>query len=108
MSDKWRFYEDKAGEYRWRRTAPNGKIVGASSEGYKNQDDCLANARRHGYENCSDLGSNDKWTFYKDKANENRWRRTSKNGKIVGASTEGYKSKGDCQENAQRNGYMGY
>ena len=32
-----------------KRTAPNGKIVGASAEGYKNKADCIANAKRNGY-----------------------------------------------------------
>lgn len=48
-TDKWEFYKDNASEWRWRRTAVNGQIVGASSEGYKNRLDCVANARRHGY-----------------------------------------------------------
>ena len=48
-NDKWEFYVDTAGEHRWRRTASNGRIVGASTEGYKNKADCIANARRHGY-----------------------------------------------------------
>ena len=47
--DKWEFYTDAKGEWRWRRFAPNGKQVGASSEGYKNKADCVANAKRHGY-----------------------------------------------------------
>jgi hypothetical protein len=33
-------------EWRWRRVAPNGEIVGASTEGYKRKVDCLANAKR--------------------------------------------------------------
>ena len=49
MNDTWEFYKDKQGEWRWRRTAPNGKSVGASSEGYKNKGDCVNNAIRHGY-----------------------------------------------------------
>ncbi len=48
--DKWEFYKDARGEWRWRRIAPNGRIVGASSEGYKNKHDCIENARRHGYQ----------------------------------------------------------
>lgn len=31
------------GEWRWRATSGNGKIVGASSEGFKNKTDCEAN-----------------------------------------------------------------
>jgi len=46
--DNWNVYEDKANEWRWRRTAPNGEIVGASTEGYKDYDDCVDNAVRNG------------------------------------------------------------
>ena len=49
MPDKWEFYTDSKGEWRWRRIAANGKIVGASAEGYVNKADCVANARRNGY-----------------------------------------------------------
>lgn len=48
-NDKWEFYKDASGKWRWRRTAPNGNIVGASSEGYVNKSDCIDNARRNGY-----------------------------------------------------------
>ncbi|AVB23405.1 MULTISPECIES: YegP family protein [Pseudomonas syringae group] len=47
--DKWDFYTDPRGEHRWRRTASNGRIVGASTQGYSNRADCVANARRNGY-----------------------------------------------------------
>ncbi len=50
MNDKWEFYKDKADEWRWRRTASNGQIVGASTEGYVSKSDCEANARRNGWE----------------------------------------------------------
>lgn len=49
MQDKWEFYVDSASEHRWRRTASNGRIVGASSQGYVNKQDCIDNARRNGY-----------------------------------------------------------
>lgn len=45
--DKWEIYQGKDG-WRWRRTAPNGRIVGASTEGYANKADCIANAKRNG------------------------------------------------------------
>lgn len=48
-SDSWEFYKDNQGQWRWRRTSSNGCIVGASTEGYHNRSDCVANARRHGY-----------------------------------------------------------
>jgi uncharacterized protein YegP (UPF0339 family) len=47
--DTWKIYQDTTGQWRWNRTAPNGKIVAASSEGYRNKADCVANARRNGY-----------------------------------------------------------
>lgn len=46
--DKWKIYKDIDDEWRWNRTAPNGKIVGDSSESYKNRTDCVANAKRMG------------------------------------------------------------
>lgn len=45
--DKWEIYEG-AGGWRWRRTASNGRIVGASTEAYVNKSDCIDNARRNG------------------------------------------------------------
>ncbi len=46
--DLWEIYEDNAREWRWRRTATNRNIVGASTEGYVNKSDCIANAHRNG------------------------------------------------------------
>ncbi len=93
-------YKDKRGEFRWRRTASNGEIVGASSESYKSKKDCEANANRDtsGY----------KWEFYKDVKGESRWRCFSKaDGKQVGKSTEGFASPSGCKNNAKMNGYTG-
>ncbi len=44
--DRWEIYQSSG--WRWRRTARNGNIVGASTEGYANKSDCIANARRNG------------------------------------------------------------
>ena len=45
--DKIEIYIDQSGEWRWTRTCTiNGKIVGASSEGYKNKQDSIDNANR--------------------------------------------------------------
>ena len=49
MNDKWEFYKDAENQWRWRRTAPNGNIVGASTAGYMNKADCEGNARRNGW-----------------------------------------------------------
>lgn len=47
--DKWTIYQDNRGEWRWTCEAPNGRIVGASTEGYSSRASCLANAKRFGY-----------------------------------------------------------
>jgi uncharacterized protein YegP (UPF0339 family) len=45
--DTWEIYQ-QGNQWRWRRSASNGKVVGASTESYVNKSDCLANAKRHG------------------------------------------------------------
>lgn len=97
-TDKFETYQDKRGEWRWRRRAPNGKIVGAASEGYASKADCEANMSR---------GPNpkDKWDFYEDKRGEWRWRRRAMNGNIIGAACEGYKARADAEANAARQGW---
>lgn len=50
-SDKVKYYKDKAGKWRWRRTAANGEIVGSSTQGYLNKKDCIENFER----NCSKI-----------------------------------------------------
>ena len=45
--DTWEIYHNYDG-WRWRRTASNGKVVGASTEAYVNKSDCIANAKRNG------------------------------------------------------------
>ena len=100
--DTWKFYRDrsKRRDWRWRRIAANGEVVGASTEGYRNKSGCLANAIRNGY-------SCDSWKFYMDKRGEWRWQRRARNYKVVGASTEGYVKHKDCVLNARRHGYSG-
>lgn len=101
MADyKLDIYKDKRGEFRWRRTAINGEIVGASSESYKAKKDCEANANRD--------TSVDKWEFYKDKRGQSRWRAFSTaNKKQVGRSTEAFASPAACKNNARINGWKG-
>jgi uncharacterized protein YegP (UPF0339 family) len=45
--DTWDIYQGPDG-WRWRRTASNGVIVGAATQGYSNRSDCIANAQRSG------------------------------------------------------------
>jgi uncharacterized protein YegP (UPF0339 family) len=49
MIDSWEFYKDTEDRWRWRRTAQNGNIVGAASQGYSNKSDCEGNATRNGW-----------------------------------------------------------
>ena len=44
--DRLEVYRDAQGGWRWRRTAANGRIVGASSQGYKTKAACIQNAVR--------------------------------------------------------------
>lgn len=101
MADyKLDIYKDKRGEYRWRRTAINGEIVGAASESYASRKDCEANANR-------DTAA-DKWEFYKDKRGGHRWRCFSTiNKKQVGKATEAFSSRKNAENNARINGYKG-
>jgi uncharacterized protein YegP (UPF0339 family) len=93
-------YKDKLGEFRWRRTATNGEIIGASSESYKSRKDCEANASRN--------TAKDKWEFFKDKGGKHRWRALSNdNGRQVGKATEGFSSRKNAESNAKLNGWKG-
>ncbi|MCF7846546.1 MAG: DUF1508 domain-containing protein [Candidatus Gracilibacteria bacterium] len=47
--DKWEFYKDRKGEHRWRVISVNGRVVGASTEGYANKQAAEKNAMRFGY-----------------------------------------------------------
>ena len=40
MADEYQIYKDKAGEWRWRFVASNGKNMANGGEGYKNKSDC--------------------------------------------------------------------
>jgi uncharacterized protein YegP (UPF0339 family) len=44
--DVWEIYSSNG--WRWRRTASNGRIVGAATQGYSNRQDCIENAMRNG------------------------------------------------------------
>jgi len=39
----FRFYKDKAGEYRWEIKADNGEIVSAASEGFSSKQNAINN-----------------------------------------------------------------
>ena len=41
MAGTYILYQDAVGEWRWRLTAANGRILAVSSEGYKRRHDCV-------------------------------------------------------------------
>ncbi|MGB2867646.1 MAG: OmpA family protein [Bacteroidota bacterium] len=49
MKDKWEFYKDIGDQWRWRRTAPDGSIVGTSTGSYVNKSECEENARHNSW-----------------------------------------------------------
>jgi len=46
MTDKTIVYQDKAGEWRWKRVAANGRIIADSGEGYSRLSDAERAASR--------------------------------------------------------------
>jgi len=96
--DSIEVYQDKRGEWRWRMIDGEGKVVGASCEGYSAKADCEKNAKRG-------KNARDTWQFYEDKKGNWRWRRVATNGKIVGAAPSGFKSRSEAEANAARQGY---
>lgn len=46
--DKWVFYKDEEGKWRWTRTATNSEITGSSSQGYTRKQNAMKNAVRNG------------------------------------------------------------
>jgi uncharacterized protein YegP (UPF0339 family) len=50
MDDRFVFYKSEDGRWRWRRTAPNGRIVGASTQSYKFKVSAKRNAKRNGWQ----------------------------------------------------------
>ncbi|MBN9400379.1 MAG: DUF1508 domain-containing protein ['Candidatus Kapabacteria' thiocyanatum] len=46
---QWYLFKDTAGKFRWNCKADNGNIVYASSQGYVNRTDCVANATAIGF-----------------------------------------------------------
>ena len=45
--DKVELYKDKNDKWRWKRIAPNGEVVGASTQRYANKSYCKENASRN-------------------------------------------------------------
>jgi uncharacterized protein YegP (UPF0339 family) len=48
MEDKWYFYKDRCREWRWKRVARDGRVVGVALKGYEHRIDCVGDAIRNG------------------------------------------------------------
>lgn len=90
-------YKDKAGEFRFRINAGNGKTLATSGEGYKEKSDAkkAIDALRNDSKSLT-------FEVYEDKKEEHRFRIKAKNGQILAASSAGYKKKADAEKAAER------
>lgn len=52
-------------------------------------------------------GAKDSFEVYEDRRGHWRWRQRDADGNLVGASTEGYRSKADCEANMKRGAKSG-
>jgi len=103
------FYQDKSeeSEWRWRVTAANGEIIGASTEGYREESyarnnlksfpsSCLPADVKVASENPENATG--PLSFYRDSSDEWRWRVTVAKG-TTHASSEGYSRKQGAIDN---------
>lgn len=104
------FYQEDSEkkDWRWRVKANNGVIIGSSSEGFKHRTYAENNLRSLPYFcHAMDIKfaseapetANRPLSFYRDEANEWRWRITANNGRITHASSEGFSSKQAAVDN---------
>lgn len=94
--DNIEVYEDNAGKWRWRLTAPNNEIIADSGEGYASKSGCEdAVDRLQEYAPEADRLEYDPTAFevYEDNAEKWRWRLRHRNGNILADSGEGYTAK---------------
>jgi uncharacterized protein YegP (UPF0339 family) len=47
--DKWEFFEDAGGSWRWRCTSADGHTVFDSTRSHSSREHAVADARAHGY-----------------------------------------------------------
>ena len=50
MNTVWRFYRDKHGQWHWQELTVTHSVVRESSKGYTSYDNCVAAAKKMGYE----------------------------------------------------------
>lgn len=47
--DVWSFQKAEPERWQWRRTSPDGEVLLEGDASFSSFDDCMADARRHGY-----------------------------------------------------------
>jgi uncharacterized protein YegP (UPF0339 family) len=88
---KFEIYQDNAKDFRWRLKAANGETLATSGQGYKAKADC-----KNGVERIMKDAEKLKFEVYQDNKKESRFRIIASNGQTIGSSSQGYKTKTDC------------
>ena len=50
MSDKWKIYTDSRNKWCWYKTAANGQMLGASTQNFETEEECVTDAKENGME----------------------------------------------------------
>lgn len=111
--DSVEFYQDETQGWRWRVKSPNGRIVGASTEGYAHRTSAATNLRSL-MKYCRDVDikiasetetrsadARHPLYFYEDVDKKWRWRVQVPNGQIVHASTESFSRRIDAKHDLE-------
>lgn len=107
---EFEIYEDAAGEFRWRLTVSNDRIVADSGEGYNDRDEAeTAVERVEKYAPDADVLEVGPAAFeiYEDAGGAWRWRLRHRNGNILADSGQGYDDRSGARdgiESVKRNG----
>ncbi|MBA4313270.1 MAG: DUF1508 domain-containing protein [Chlorobiaceae bacterium] len=48
LADEWKFYQDKNGQWQWRKLIAN-KVVAVSFDGFPSRRQCIGDAKQRGY-----------------------------------------------------------
>ena len=103
MAGKYQLYKDKAGKYRFRLVAENGRTI-ASGEAYERRASCIngiESVKKNSGSSIEDTTIDSpkipfpKYQILLDKAGEYRFNLNASNGEVI-ASSEGYSSKDGC------------
>jgi hypothetical protein len=103
MAGKYQLYKDKAGKYRFRLVAENGRTI-ASGEAYERRSSCLKgieSVKKNVGSSIEDTTIDSpkipfpKYQILVDKAGEFRFNLSASNGEVI-ASSEGYSTKEGC------------